>query len=142
MQIGVELRFEVNPFKRQPHKMVKHTQIIRRQQPTNCFSDHFVGLELKGLKDFFITCSIYQLSMWLSRSCVIECQLIAVMVMIGKPSIGQQPATKKATLTSCWRKGRTSICKIVVVGRPFTWLHTIIMTLWKHCCTIVQIDPS
>ena len=33
------------------HKMVKHTQIIRRQQPTNCLSvfDHFVGLALKGL---------------------------------------------------------------------------------------------
>ena len=53
MQIGLELRFEVSPFKHQPHKMVKHTQIIRRQQPTNCFSDHFVGLELKGLKRFF-----------------------------------------------------------------------------------------
>ena len=36
-------------FKRQPHKMIKHTQIIRRQ--TNCLSvfDHFVGLALKGL---------------------------------------------------------------------------------------------
>ena len=32
--------------------MVKHTQTIRRQQPTNCLSvfDHFVGLVLKGLK--------------------------------------------------------------------------------------------
>ena len=32
--------------------MVKHTQTIRRQQPTNCLSvfDHFVGLALKGLK--------------------------------------------------------------------------------------------
>ena len=32
--------------------MVKHTQIIRRQQPTsssNAF-EHFVGLPLKGLK--------------------------------------------------------------------------------------------
>ena len=31
--------------------MVKHTQTIRRQQPTNCLSvfDHFVGLALKGL---------------------------------------------------------------------------------------------
>ena len=31
--------------------MVKHTQTIRRQQPTNCLSvfDHFVGLPLKGL---------------------------------------------------------------------------------------------
>ena len=33
--------------------MVKHTQTIRRQQPTNCLSvfDHFVGLAFKGLKD-------------------------------------------------------------------------------------------
>ena len=31
--------------------MVKHTQTIRRNLPTNCFSvfDHFVGLSLKGL---------------------------------------------------------------------------------------------
>ena len=31
--------------------MAKHTQIILRQQPTNCVSvfDHFVGLVLKGL---------------------------------------------------------------------------------------------
>ena len=36
---------------RQPPKMVKHTQTIRRQQPVNCLSvfDHFVGLALKGL---------------------------------------------------------------------------------------------
>ena len=36
---------------RQPHKMVKHTQTIRRQQPANCLSVfvHFVGLALKGL---------------------------------------------------------------------------------------------
>ena len=40
------------PFKRQPHKMVKHTQTIRRQQPTNCLSvfDHFMRLALKGFK--------------------------------------------------------------------------------------------
>ena len=32
--------------------MVKHTQTICRQQPTNCLSvfDHFVGLALKGLR--------------------------------------------------------------------------------------------
>ena len=38
-------------FKLQPHKMVKHTQIIRRQQPNNCLSvfDHYLGLALKGL---------------------------------------------------------------------------------------------
>ena len=31
--------------------MVKHTQTIRRQQPTNCLSasDHIVGFALKGL---------------------------------------------------------------------------------------------
>ena len=31
--------------------MVKHTQTIRREQPTNCLSvfDHFVKLALKGL---------------------------------------------------------------------------------------------
>ena len=31
--------------------MVKHTQTIRRQQPTNCLGifDHFVGLALKGI---------------------------------------------------------------------------------------------
>ena len=39
------------PFKRQPHKVVKHIQTIRRQKPTNCLSvfDHFVGLAFKGL---------------------------------------------------------------------------------------------
>ena len=39
------------PFKRQPHKMVKQTQTIRWQQPTNCLSvfEHFVKLALKGL---------------------------------------------------------------------------------------------
>ena len=32
--------------------MVKHAQIIRRQQPANRLSvfDHFVGLAVKGLK--------------------------------------------------------------------------------------------
>ena len=40
------------PFKRQPDKMVKHTQTIRRLLPTNCLSvfDHFVGLEFKESK--------------------------------------------------------------------------------------------
>ena len=35
----------------QPNKMVKHTQTIGRQQPTNCLSvfDHFVRLMLKRL---------------------------------------------------------------------------------------------
>ena len=39
------------PFKRKPHKMVKHTQTIRWQQLINCLSvfNHFVGLALKRL---------------------------------------------------------------------------------------------
>ena len=39
--------------------MVKHTQTIRGQQPTNCLSvfDHFMGLMSKGLK-FFLYCSL------------------------------------------------------------------------------------
>ena len=38
---------------RQPHKMAKHTQTIRRQQPTNCLSvfDIFVELALKRVKN-------------------------------------------------------------------------------------------
>ena len=41
------------PFKRQAHKVVKHTQTIRRLLPTSCLSvfDHFVGLALKGFSD-------------------------------------------------------------------------------------------
>ena len=37
-------------YKRQPHKMVKNTQPIRRLLPTNCLSvsDHFVGLALSS----------------------------------------------------------------------------------------------
>ena len=40
-----------NFFKREPHKMVKHTQTIRWLLKTNCLSlcDHFMGLALKGL---------------------------------------------------------------------------------------------
>ena len=38
-------------FIHQPHKVVKHTQAIQRQKPTNCvsMSDHFVRLALKEL---------------------------------------------------------------------------------------------
>ena len=40
------------PFRRQFHKMDKHTQTIRRLLPTNCVSvfDHFMGSALKGLR--------------------------------------------------------------------------------------------
>ena len=41
-----------SPFKRQPQKMVKHAQTIRRQKLANYLSvfDHFVRLALQGLK--------------------------------------------------------------------------------------------
>ena len=43
-------------LKRQPYKMVKHTQTIRRLFPTNCLSviDHLLGLVLKGLMQYFL----------------------------------------------------------------------------------------
>ena len=58
--------YESSPFKRQPHKMVKHTQTNRLSEYVLPFCEyvlpfyvlpfclsmfyHFVGLELKGLK--------------------------------------------------------------------------------------------
>ena len=40
-------------FKRQPHKMLNHTQTILQVLSTNCLSmfGHFVGLALKGLSN-------------------------------------------------------------------------------------------
>ena len=39
------------PFKRQPHKMVKHTQTVCQQKLMNCLIvfDHIVGLAIKRL---------------------------------------------------------------------------------------------
>ena len=41
----------LNPLSANLTKMVKHTQTIRRQKPTNCLNvfDHLVGLALRGL---------------------------------------------------------------------------------------------
>ena len=46
------ISIETEPFKHQTHKMVKPTQTIRRQKPTNCLSvfDHFAKLAVNGLK--------------------------------------------------------------------------------------------
>ena len=46
------LILSLNFFKREPHKMVKHTQTIRWLFPRTCLSvlDHFVDFALKGLK--------------------------------------------------------------------------------------------
>ena len=48
LQNGVE---RARVYKRQPHKMVEHTQKICRSLPTNCLGvfDNFAGLVLKGL---------------------------------------------------------------------------------------------
>ena len=58
--------------KRQLHKMVKHTQIIRRQQPKNCLIvfEHIVGLELKGLKLY--GCSYSRKHSLISNRCVLS----------------------------------------------------------------------
>ena len=42
--------FLFQPLKRQPHKMARDIQTIRRLLPTNCLSvfDHFVRLALEG----------------------------------------------------------------------------------------------
>ena len=45
-------KFFLSVFKRQPYRMVEHTEIICWLLPANCFSvfDHFGGLALKGLR--------------------------------------------------------------------------------------------
>ena len=45
------MRLYGSPFKRQPYKIVKHTQTICRLLATNCLSlfDYFMKLALKGL---------------------------------------------------------------------------------------------
>ena len=48
-QITSMSQFRSWPFKRQSRKIVKHTQAIYRQKPTNCLRvfDYYVGLALK-----------------------------------------------------------------------------------------------
>ena len=47
-------------FKRQPNKMVKHTQTKHRLLPTNCLRvfDHFVGLNFKELRPIVMESTI------------------------------------------------------------------------------------
>ena len=61
-------------FKHKPHKMVKHTQTIRRLLPTNCLSvfDHFVGLALKGLKA------------WVDKLTVLKLRIIIIILPSGQ----------------------------------------------------------
>ena len=57
--ISVYLDPLIESFNRLSHKLFKHTQTIRRQQPTNFLSvfDHFVGSWLKGLMSSFLQIS-------------------------------------------------------------------------------------
>ena len=58
------------PFEGQLYKVVKHTQIIRRQKPTNvcltilCVFDHFVGLALKGFILLSFIFEIGNITLW------------------------------------------------------------------------------
>ena len=47
--------YQSGSFKRQPHKMVKHFQTIRRLLPTNCLGvfDHFMELAFKGFSTYW-----------------------------------------------------------------------------------------
>ena len=63
-RIGNGYKWVYKPFKRQPHKMVKHTQTICRLLPTNCLSlfGHFMGLALKWLETSPQLCLVYTLA--------------------------------------------------------------------------------
>ena len=53
----------------QPHKMVKHTQTIRRQETTNYLSvfDHFMGLAIKGLTSSSPSYTVFLTNIWARR---------------------------------------------------------------------------
>ena len=54
----------LNPFKHQFHKIIKHTQTIRRQIADELFLsvfDHFVGLALKGLMQSILNLLLHPL---------------------------------------------------------------------------------
>ena len=60
-------------FKRQPNKMVKHTQLICRLLPTNCLSvfEHFVGLVFKGLNSNIVYQLLCELSNYINLFSII-----------------------------------------------------------------------
>ena len=53
------------PFNCQPHKMVKHTQAIRRQQLTNCLSvfKHLMGFVFKWLLRWVVKAALNTISL-------------------------------------------------------------------------------
>ena len=53
------LKYYLQPFKHQPHKIVKHTQTICRQQPTNCLNVfyHYVNLKFLNFLAIKIFCN-------------------------------------------------------------------------------------
>ena len=62
--------------------MVKHTQTIRRKQPTNCLNvfDHFEGLALRGLSFMIVT---------LFGGPIFCCKLLPVLELHSKSTFGQ-----------------------------------------------------
>ena len=80
MAVGL---FSFYPFKRQSHKMVKHTQAIRRQFADElfeclCVFDHFVWLALKRLSFISVTWSYNSIFIQFSKEVLpnLTCVLI------------------------------------------------------------------
>ena len=90
--------------KRQPHKMVKYNQTIRRKQPANFLSvfDHFVGLVLKALRwHRFILVSI---TVVIKRSSNYSCNKKVQPMSWDKYIVFQKANCKrKITLKQCER---------------------------------------
>ena len=78
----IQLTFSI----RQPHKMAKQTQTIRRLLQTNCSSvfDHFVRLALKALRLVNETSSSLSFQGWEVRSCHRSCSMISVFKTFAK----------------------------------------------------------
>ena len=53
--------------------MVKHTQTIRQQQPTNCLFDHFVWLALERLTSIDINLNLNRQAKLLSGNALTKC---------------------------------------------------------------------
>ena len=66
--------------------MVKHTQTIRHQQPTNCLSvfDHFAGFVFKGLRCplslYFVTA--IHLFEYQSKQIMVNVETISILLLL------------------------------------------------------------
>ena len=83
-----KMKSEKKAYSSQPNKVIKHSQRIRQQKPTNCLRvfDHFVGLvlkELNGLKS----------SLW-EKSYFVGLALKGLKSLVTKLSYGKGTARK------------------------------------------------